>query len=97
MGAKGRPNYPWARIVAELRARPGQWRLFPELAGAPDALVERVRRRMVRPLRLDDGKIYARRGVSAHARGRLITDVWLRYLPNERENDERDEEEEHRD
>lgn len=92
MGARGRPNYPWARIADELRARPGQWRLFPELAAAPDSVVDRVRRRTVRQLRLEDGKIYARRGVTARARGRLITDVWLRYLPNERENDERQEE-----
>lgn len=92
MGARGRANYPWARIVAELRARPGEWRLFPELAAAPDAVIERVRRRTVRPLRLDDGKIYARRGISARKNGRLITDVWLRYLPKERENDAQEDE-----
>jgi hypothetical protein len=85
MGAKGRPNYPWARIVAELRACPGEWRLFPELAAGSIEVIDRVRRRTVRALRLDDGKIYARPGMQARAQGRVITDVWLRYLPNERE------------
>jgi hypothetical protein len=96
MGAKGRPNYPWARMVRELRARPGQWRLFPELVAVPDEVVDRIRRRTVRPLRLDDGKIYARRGVTARSGGRPIADVWLRYLPTEKEGSHEQEEHDRR-
>lgn len=86
MGAKGRRNYPWAWIVTELRSRPGKWRLFPAMVAAPIGVIERVRRRSVRALRLSDGKIYARQGVVAwRDDGTAVTDVWLRYLPTTRE------------
>jgi len=91
MGTGGRRNYPWASMVQELRARPGEWRLFSEMVAVPYETIDRVRRRSVRPLRLDDGKIYARAGTRVHSGGRLIADVWLRYLPNERETHEQPE------
>lgn len=87
-------KYPWKRIVAELRERPGAWRLFPELTGVPITLVNRVRRREARPLHLADGKIYARRGPHvAYRDERVITDVWLRFLPYPTERENHDEKE----
>ena len=81
--------YPWARLIAELRRQPGQWRLFPEMTGRPLTLVNRVRRRNARTLRLPDGKLYARRGAHlAHRDDAVITDVWLCFIPNERESDD---------
>jgi hypothetical protein len=75
-------KYPWARLIAELRRQPGQWRLFPEMTGRPITLINRVRRRQAQALRLPDGRIYARRGAHvAHRDDEVITDVWLCWRP----------------
>lgn len=81
MGVKGKRQYPWPGMVAELRARPGDWRLFVEMTAVPPSVVDRIRRGHVRALRLDDGKIYARTGVVGWREGVAIADVWLRFLP----------------
>ena len=83
MGAKSKSHYPWPTIVAELRSRPGQWRLLPAMVGVPTSVIERVRRRSVRALRLSDGKIHARKGVHLVTDdGREIADVWLCFTPH---------------
>lgn len=84
MGAPGKRNYPWARIADELRARPGEWRLFTELTAVPPGIIDRVRRGTVRALRSDDGKFYARAGVQAWRDDQPIVDVWMRSVPTQR-------------
>lgn len=58
---KGSANIPWARIVAELRAHPGRWILFPEMANVSDRTIDTIRKRRRRQLRIDDGIIRCRR------------------------------------
>ena len=82
MGAKGRRHYPWREIVTELRARPGRWRLLSPMVGVPLSVLERVRQRRVRALRMSDGKVEARAGVSTYtSEGQWIADIWLRFQP----------------
>lgn len=80
-------KYPWARIIAELRTTPNQWRLLPEMVARPVTLVQRVRRRAAHGLRPPDGRLYARRGIHlAHTDERAVTDVWLMFVPYPEEN-----------
>lgn len=72
-------------MVAELQRTPGEWRLFSCMVAAPISVVTRIRRRGHRELRLEHGRIYARKGVTAiKDDDSPITDVWLRYKPNPR-------------
>lgn len=80
----GSRNIPWERIVDELRAKPERWRLFPEMIGVSDRVITTLRRRERRALRLDDGAIrYRRKATTPRADGRIICDVWLRFVPRQ--------------
>ena len=84
MTRQGRPNYPWARIVQELRRRPRQWRLFSEMIGVPHGLPDRIREGRIRQLRLDDGIVRARIINRAwDIEDRPIVDVSLCFIPNQ--------------
>ena len=83
MGAKGRKQYPWAWMIAELRARPGRPRLFPAMVGAPLSVVERVRRRRAKVLRLPDGTLHAYpTSKTTREDGSVVADIWLAFKPH---------------
>lgn len=74
-------RYPWTRILSELQADPGLWRLFPEMVARPTRVITSVNRRQVRALRAPGGRVQARAGwAGITSDGRSIADVYLRWL-----------------
>lgn len=81
---KGAKTIPWARIVAELRAHPNRWILFPEMASVTERTIVVIRRRQRRQLRLDDGIIRCRRKTTTWTdEGTIRCTLLLRYEPKE--------------
>jgi hypothetical protein len=70
-------------MLEEMRSRPEEWRLFPELTGRPASLLRRIRRRRVRALRDPAGVVQVRPGwVGTTVEGKNIADIYLRYVPH---------------
>lgn len=47
-------------MVARLRRHPGKWILLPEMRNVPDGMVDVIRNRRRRALRMEDGVIRCR-------------------------------------
>ena len=75
-----RNTYPWVKIVARLRRRPGAWQLvFPD---HPFRLAARINRREHPALRLEKGRLEAKivNGYWDQQNGKHKADIWVRYV-----------------
>ncbi len=82
---KGSKNLPWDAMVARLRAHPGRWILLPEMRAVPPQMINVIRERRRRQLRLPDGKIYCRqRAIAQLEDGTIRCTLILRFVPHER-------------
>lgn len=82
----GTKNIPWRSITARLRQKPNRWVLLPEMVDVHPSIPQRIRRRAIRALRLDDGHIVTQwKGGQTDLEGTVRGTVFLKFIPHDQE------------